>query len=147
MFWFDGDSPEVLCGDRRAGEYTLCDGRTLKVEPDRIMDFRDLPFADKTFQLVVFDPPHLKRGGDSAWMVKKYGRLDPETWQGDLTAGFNECWRAPRPGGTLIFKWNETQIPIREVLACFPRHPLFGHTTTQNLKTHWMTFYQPDSPE
>jgi len=44
--------------------------------------------------------------------------------------------------GTLVFKWNETQVKIKEVLACFHIKPLFGHTTTQNLKTHWMVFFK-----
>lgn len=48
----------------------------------------------------------------------------------------------PQAGGTLIFKWNETQISLREVLSCFPQRPLLGHTTTTNLKTHWIVFYK-----
>ena len=31
------------------------------------------PFEDATFSLVLFDPPHLKHLGDSAWLAKKYG--------------------------------------------------------------------------
>lgn len=47
-----------------------------------------------------------------------------------------------KPGGTLIFKWSETQISVQKVLTCFPQRPVFGHTTTANLKTHWMAFYK-----
>lgn len=59
MFWFDRHNPDVLFADNRTLETTLCDVRTLVIEPDMIIDFRDMPFDDNTFNLVVFDPPHL----------------------------------------------------------------------------------------
>jgi hypothetical protein len=62
-------------------------------KPDLIADFRALPFADNTFPVVVFDPPHLERVGDKAWMGKKYGRLNKETWRDDLRKGFAEAFR------------------------------------------------------
>lgn len=43
-------------------------------------------------------------------------------------------------GGTLIFKWNEYQIPVREVLACTPHKPLYGHRSGRQSKTHWIAF-------
>ena len=67
MFWYDRHNPDVLFADCRAEETTLCDGRTLRIEPDMIIDFRDMPFEDNTFDLVVFDPPHLIHAGE------KYG--------------------------------------------------------------------------
>ena len=39
---------------------TLCDGRKLIVDPDKICDVTALPFPDESFYLVVFDPPHLR---------------------------------------------------------------------------------------
>ena len=143
MFWFDKEHPIALFGDCREEGHILCDGRALSIAPDQVLDFRNLPFEDEVYNLVVFDPPHLKRAGQQSWMAKKYGKLDASTWRVDLSAGFNECWRVLAPGGTLIFKWNETQIKIRDVLECFSEKPLFGQTTTQNLKTHWMVFYKP----
>lgn len=142
MFWFDKERPGVVFADNREEQHTLCDGRTLSIAPDQIFDFRDIPYEDSSFNLVVFDPPHLKWAGETSWIAKKYGRLDTKSWPADIAAGFSECWRVLAPGGTLIFKWNETQIKIRELLACFSERPLFGHTTTQNLKTHWMVFYK-----
>jgi SAM-dependent methyltransferase len=142
MFWFDKQNPDVLFTDVRDEEHTLCDNRSFKVAPDKIVDFRDMPFDDKSFSLIIFDPPHLVRAGDNSWMAKKYGKLEKDTWQSDLCKGFKECWRVLNPGGTLIFKWNETQIKLREVLACFPEKPLCGHTTTHNLKTHWLVFHK-----
>jgi len=143
MFWYDKTDPRALFGDIRDEEHVLCDGRTLKIHPDEQIDFRAIPYADGAFNLIVFDPPHLRKAGQESWMAKKYGKLEVATWRDDLSAGFLECWRVLAKGGTLIFKWNETQIPLRDVLACFPVSPLFGHTTTHNLKTHWVVFYKP----
>ena len=55
MFWFDKKNPLALFADIRDEEYILCDGRNLKVHPDIVSDFTDMPFLDKSFKLVVFD--------------------------------------------------------------------------------------------
>lgn len=65
--------------------------------------------------------------------------------QKSMSCVMDECWRVLKPGGTLIFKWAEDQVKLKEVLACFPQKPVFGHTTTKNLKTHWITFYKRES--
>ncbi len=142
MMYFDKQGQRVQFCDIRTEQHILCDGRVFAVSPDTVADFRALPFPSEAFNLVVFDPPHLIRAGESSWMRKKYGTLQENTWQSDLSAGFEECWRVLSVGGTLIFKWNETQVKIKDVLSCFPEKPVFGHTTTKNLKTHWMVFYK-----
>lgn len=63
MFWFDQENPHVFFGDIRQEDHILCDQRKLHINPDQIMDFRNLPFPDKSFKLVVFDPPHLIKAG------------------------------------------------------------------------------------
>jgi ubiquinone/menaquinone biosynthesis C-methylase UbiE len=136
MFWFDKHHEDTVYMDVRNITDTLCDGRTLEVSPDLIADFRDMPFEDNSFYLVVFDPPHLKKVGENAWLAKKYGRLD-ELWQFDIRQGFNECMRVLKPNGTLIFKWNEDQIPLQEVLDAIGYKPLFGNKRS---KTHWLVF-------
>jgi len=146
MFYFDKQDERVVFGDNREEQHVLCDGRTLTIAPDTLMDFRELPYEDGTFHLVIFDPPHLVKGGDNAWMVKKYGRLTRETWQDDLGAGFAECFRVLRPHGVLIFKWNETQIPTRAVLALTPEKPVVGHRSGKAANTHWITFMKRAAP-
>ena len=141
MCYFDKHDSRVLFSDIRRETHTLCDGRVFAVSPDAIADFRNLPYPDAVFSLVLFDPPHLERCGPKSWQAKKYGKLG-KTWRDDLSAGFGECWRVLKPAGTLIFKWSEIQISLKEVLACFPQRPIFGHTTTTNLRTHWMTFFK-----
>lgn len=70
MFWFDKKNPLALFADIRDEEYILCDGRNLKVHPDIVSDFTDMPFLDKSFKLVVFDPPHLLKVGKATGFME-----------------------------------------------------------------------------
>jgi SAM-dependent methyltransferase len=143
MFWFDRANPDVVFGDNRNESHVLCDGRMLRIEPDALLDFTDLPFPAGSFRLVVFDPPHLHKAGPKSWMALKYGKLSA-TWQEDLRKGFAECFRVLASEGVLVFKWNETQVKVREVLALTPVQPLFGHPTGHNGLTHWYVFMNPN---
>jgi len=69
-----------------------------------------------------------------------YGSLDKETWKDDLRKGFAECFRVLKPNGTLIFKWNEIDIPLKEVLALTNEKPLYGHKSGKKANTHWVAF-------
>lgn len=139
MCWFDKDNPEALFMDIRQETTTLCDGRILEVNPDVIGDFRNMPFGDESFSLVLFDPPHLKSLGKSSWMAKKYGRLFP-TWEDDIKQGFDECMRVLKPDGVLVFKWNEQQISTTKIIEVVKQEPLFGHTSGKGNHTIWMCF-------
>jgi ubiquinone/menaquinone biosynthesis C-methylase UbiE len=139
MFWFDKTNPDVLFTDIRELEDDLCDGRKLIVKPDIQADFRCLPFMSNTFQMVVFDPPHMKSLGVNSWMAKKYGKLG-ENWQQDIAAGFVECFRVLLPNGVLIFKWNDKEVKLNEVLKLAPQQPLFGHVTGKHGRTIWLCF-------
>lgn len=139
MCWFDKDNPEALFMDIRQETTTLCDGRTLEINPDVVGDFRNMPFDNESFHIVLFDPPHLKNLGKSSWMAKKYGRLFP-TWEDDIKQGFDECMRVLKPNGTLIFKWNEQQIPTDKIIEVVGKKPLFGHTSGKGNHTIWMCF-------
>lgn len=136
MIWFNKNHPEVLYMDNRELETVLCDGRTLNIHPDIVCDFRNLPFCDNSFHLVVFDPPHLVRAGENSWLAQKYGLLS-DSWPQDISRGFNECMRVLKPNGTLIFKWNEEQVKLNELLDILPQRPLFGNRRS---KTHWLVF-------
>lgn len=144
MMWFDRDDDRVIFTDNRLETTELCDGRALTIDPDLQADFRDLPFPDSSFFHVVFDPPHLERLGKSSWTRAKYGALFP-TWRDDIAPGFSECFRVLRPHGTLIFKWNEDQIPITEILALTPNKPLYGHRSGKASKTHWIAFIKEET--
>ena len=139
MFWFDKQNPHVLYCDNRELECELCDGRKFKIKPDVLCDFRQLPFEDETFWHVVFDPPHITQGGDSAWIIKKYGKL-PKEWGEYLKLGFDECWRVLKINGTMVFKWNEDSITVGEIIKAIGREPLYGHKSGRTAKTHWLCF-------
>lgn len=70
-------------------------------------------------------------------MKAQYGQLDKENWKEDISKGFQECMRVLKVGGTLVFKWSDCQINVKEVLSAIPFKPLFGQ---QRGTTHWMTF-------
>lgn len=142
MFWLDKQDSRTIYSDIRKEEHILCDGRLLNISPDVIADFRSLPFQDNTFSQVVFDPPHLERAGENGWMRKKYGALK-ESWREDIQAGFSEAFRVLRPQGTLIFKWNETQVPVSQVIALTDQKPTIWQRTGKGDKTHWILFLKP----
>ena len=139
MFWFDKKDERAVFTDKRSEQHTLCDGRELIIEPDMVMDFTNLQFDDEQFHMVVFDPPHLNKIGDNSWMAKKYGKLD-ETWPKMIKDGFAECFRVLKPNGTLIFKWNETQILTKDILARTDQKPVVGHISGKRANTHWICF-------
>lgn len=103
MMWFDRQDQRTLFGDIRSEQHALCDGRAFCITPDLNMDFRVTPFADESFRLVAFDPPHLRDAGRDSWLRAKYGILGDD-WREDLRLGFAECFRVLKPEGVLIFK-------------------------------------------
>jgi SAM-dependent methyltransferase len=139
MFWFDRDGDGVVFGDIRQESHILCDGRALHIKPDVLMDYKALPFASGQFDMVVFDPPHLVNLGANSWMALKYGKL-PKDWQAGLVLGFSECFRVLKPGGILIFKWNEIQIPVSKVIELAKVKPMIGHPSGKRSNTHWLMF-------
>ena len=142
MFWFDKQDDRAVFNDIRKESHTLCDGRSLSINPDVASDFQNLPFEDGQFMHVVFDPPHLHRVGDDAYMALKYGKL-PENYKEMLSNGFKECFRVLAENGTLVFKWNEDQIKVKDILAMTDEKPLYGHISGKRSKTHWITFIKP----
>ncbi|WP_373705880.1 class I SAM-dependent methyltransferase [Jeotgalibaca porci] len=141
MFWFDKQNPITTFMDIREHYEELDSGHVINVAPDIVGDFRNMPFDDNTYDLVVFDPPHLLRAGPNSWLAKKYGKLNLDTWQEDISKGFKECFRVLKPNGTLVFKWNEEQIRLKEVLATTEHKPLFGN---KRAKTHWLVFVKEE---
>lgn len=140
MFYFNKLDERVLFCDKRNESHILCDGRFLEINPDIQLDFTNLPFDDETFYHVCFDPPHLIKVGQNSWLAKKYGRMNESTWQEDLRRGFFECFRVLKKNGTLIFKWNERDVPIKKILALTEHKPLYGHISGKRSNTHWISF-------
>lgn len=131
--WFDKRNPAAVYCDKRKETFinvwksTNCKSeRQCVVDPDVICDFTSLPFPENSFSLIVFDPPHLTGAKETAWLVKKYGKLD-DNWPQMIHDGFVECMRVLKPDGVLIFKWSEYDIPAADVWKAIGKKPLFGH--------------------
>ena len=135
LFWFQKHHPDVVYMDIRH-ENREIHGKHVHVDPDVIGDFRNIPYDDGRFDMVVFDPPHLRWVGPNSIMKAQYGQLS-DTWQQDIAQGFKECMRVLKSGGFLIFKWNECQIKVNEILKLMNTSPLFGNRRGD---THWMVF-------
>lgn len=163
MFYFDKNDQRVTFMDIRNLETVLCDGRPFEIKPDVIGDFTNIPFSDETFKLVVFDPPHLLRNSGKSKFADIYGSLNPKAqpkgyqhtkygalpfdWKDLISQGFRECFRVLVPEGILIFKWNETDITVKEVLQCTDRRPIFGHKSGKRSKTHWLCFMKDEGTQ
>ena len=145
--WFQKNEPHTIFCDKRAEEWDgdFCIGsdhphhKSLSVKPDVICDFTNLPFEDETFNLVVFDPPHVENLKESSWFRKEYGSLDGD-WKPMIKRGFQECMRVLKAGGVLVFKWSEVRISTREIINVIGQEPLFGHRSGKKMNTHWMCF-------
>lgn len=122
--------------DIRDAEYTE-DDRIIRVRPDVLGDFRKMKFADETFDLVVFDPPHFIHAGSDSRIAHRYGLLNIDTWQTDIKKGFDECMRVLKKNRVLIMKWNTYQIPWSEVRKAIGRDCDFGDKRSQ---TRWVFF-------
>lgn len=140
--WFQKDNEHTIYFDTRYCEHYL-EGRKVIIHPDVIGDFRQLPFNDETFSLVVFDPPHIIRKCEG-WMTEKYGRYESvEEALTTVTQGISEGMRVLKARGVLIFKWSETDIPTSMILTEVKKigyYPIFGHKSGKKSGTHWLTF-------
>lgn len=143
QFWFDKENPDVLFADLRVMPPKIVgtgkDARVRKCLPDKVMDFRKMDLENNSFNLVVFDPPHLFLG-ENSFMAQSYGRLERDTWRDDIRLGFSECFRVLKDNGVLIFKWSECDVLLKDILELTPYKPLFGHPSGKAQKTHWVCF-------
>lgn len=62
--------------------------------PDGVMDVTDLGYEDASFDVVIFDPPHLADGGDESEMAERFGTVkDQAKLEEMIENGVRECWR------------------------------------------------------
>ena len=121
MFWLDKEDPDV----------EFCDKRELSVAKRFGQKFNAVRHIEIH--------PNLLKAGEKSWLAMKYGTLD-DNWPKMLHDGFWECMRVLKPNGTLIFKWSEVQIPLKDVLKAINAKPLFGNRSGKHMNTHWLCF-------
>lgn len=147
--WFEKKNPFAIYGDiRKEVKGFVAERTNYEVNPDILLDFKDLPYDNETFKMIIFDPPHLKNISPNSWIGKKYGSLD-DNWRENLKKAFEECYRVLENYGVLIFKWSTTidgrknrDIPINEVLKLVPKElmRIVGHTSGSKSNTLWASF-------
>jgi SAM-dependent methyltransferase len=149
MFWFDKSDSRAVYVDKRVETVVMKDRKAkggfqvAHIKPSVQANFISLPFRDGAYDMVVFDPPHLSGSGLNCWLTMRYGRLEGN-WRTMIRKGFAECFRVLRQNGTLIFKWNETDVPVSSVLELTPHFPLIGNKCGKSAKTHWLVFIKSE---
>lgn len=143
--WFDKKDERALFLDKRSEDCIIQpnaaypNGGIISISPDIIGDFTEIKQPDNSFWHIVFDPPHIPQNKPTGDLIKRYGYLSGE-WKEMLKKGFKECFRVLKPNGTLIFKWNECKVPIKEILELTDKKPLYGHKSGLKMQTHWIAF-------
>lgn len=149
MMWVNKKHPNAIYIDNRVAENGhIQNGYNPGhcVKPDYLMDFREMAFADNTFKLVLFDPPHLSSLTPSSIMRKKFGVLSELHWGSDLQKALNECWRVLDNYGILLFKWNDIEIQYKKILELVDFKPLIMNITAgqkalkEGHRSYWFTF-------
>jgi hypothetical protein len=78
------------------------DVTALYVDPRRsdgaVGDFRQLEYDDESFDVVLFDPPHLEDGGTRSIMAEKFGTYSSDDLPDVIRTGTCEAWRVARLG-------------------------------------------------
>lgn len=141
--WTNKHHPNTVYIDVRKEEKGFDTNRpNLEINPDIIADFRDLPFDDKSFKLIVWDPPHLLGKNYKSRMTRRFGFLLADSWRSDFEKGFDELWRCLKDYGVLIFKFNDSSLDFKKVLKLFPVSPLFANikNKSKTSTTKWFTF-------
>lgn len=111
-----------------------------EVKPDFVVDSTKTGLADESFDLVVFDPPHVNFG-KNARMSKNYGHHTTEQIRQIIKGSGKEAHRVSKPNALMAFKWNNHDQKLPTVLKMMSEYwePLFGHMTKDGPRsqTYW----------
>lgn len=145
--WYQKNNPFTVFMDKRHTTEKFCT-QVIKINPDVRAQWQNLPFKSESFDMVVFDPPHIIRQNEviKGGMYKKYGILQAN-WKDVISSGSIELFRVLKQSGIFILKWCEVDKDVSEVLALIPYSPMFGTRTGQKNNTHWICFlkYNPNA--
>jgi 23S rRNA G2069 N7-methylase RlmK/C1962 C5-methylase RlmI len=120
--WYQKDLPFVTFMDKRKetirSNHKKGNKRNIKIDPDIISEWKDAPFEDNYFDMIVFDPPHLirKEEWSDSTMVKSYGKLFQHNYKHVLKEGVDKLFKILKPDGIFILKWCDTDRPVEEII-------------------------------
>ncbi|HUS99624.1 MAG TPA: SAM-dependent methyltransferase [Candidatus Thermoplasmatota archaeon] len=149
--WYQKNHPFVTFMDVRKGNIdSKTEGvkfksrRRWKINPDVVSEWKDAPFPDNYFDMIIFDPPHIltEDGKTLSALQKEYGTLNKNNYKEVLKTGINKLFEILKPEGTFILKWCENSVPVNEIIKLVPYQPLFGSNTKSKGHTanYWIVF-------
>ena len=114
-----------------------------EVKPDVIMDCTKTTFENKTFDLIVFDPPHQGFTKEAKGIfAKRYGSLRAEEIRTFIINAFKEFNRILKDEGFIAFKWNDHDQKLINILKLQNEfEPLFGQVTSMRTKHKSQTYW------
>jgi len=145
--WYDKSCPLTVFIDIRP-----------EMKPDFVADSRNLPpEVGNDYDLIIFDPPHTNVSATSN-MAKAYGHLTGAEIVDLVRETAKEAHRVCRPGGLMIFKWNDRDRSLKSVLEMLNPywHPLFGQISATRRRrnssdkmssTYWITLLRREQAD
>lgn len=115
-------------GEKECDLTTYLDKRE-SMDPDIVCDSRELPEEwTNTYDLIVWDPPHLNCGPSSN-MSKYYGHWTTKEILDTIEGTAPEAHRVAKQNALMAFKWNDHDIRLDRVVELMSNYwrPLFGH--------------------
>lgn len=113
--WYERELPGVVFIDLRAS-----------VKPHVVADSCRLPFRDSTFDLVVFDPPHLNCGPNSIFAMK-YSHATTQEIRRLISGSARELRRVSKRSAYMAFKWSDHDTRLSHAIGLLDGwRPLFG---------------------
>lgn len=153
--WYQKNHPFVTFMDIRKGnidnktkKIKFKDRRRYKINPDVVSEWKDAPFPDNYFDMIVFDPPHIitNRNKKISALAAEYGCLYYDNWRNILQEGIKKLFSILKPEGIFILKWCENSVKVEEIIKLCPYPPLFGSNTKSKGHTanFWILFLKYD---
>ena len=137
---------ELVFIDKRMGVYQPKYGheKCLIVQPTAQTDLKSLPFRDKLFNMVIYDPPWLSASLDN-WVGARYGSADKHSYTTLNYYANLEFHRVLINGGILFIKIQDVQhrkTSLDHHFSNFKRllHFSFPTKSGGRLLTYWLVF-------
>lgn len=149
--WYQKNNPYTVFMDCRKEKMIIPFSRgrhdIVNIIPDIIAKWQHLPFKNESFDMVIFDPPHIIR---NSWIIPApicmiYGMFEKHSWKEDMRLAFVELFRVLKNEHQLILKWDECTNKVDDVFKLTPYKPLFGTRTGQKNNTHWICFLKDNN--